>query len=165
MTARHSVQDGQRRFRGLSNGKTYTLSEGNHTLTLRARDIAGNLALDVTRTVRVLDTQLVSGPKAFERVRAAKFRIRSLVGVEFECQLTKPGQPSPPFAGCGPKGPDGTLTIPFTASTLAHDGTYDFVARSKDGADLDRTPLQRTWTLDTVAPNTTLCHRTCPRVS
>jgi hypothetical protein len=143
-------------FAACSDGKTYTLPEGNRTLTLRATDLAGNVALDLTDTLRMLDTQLVSGPKTFERVRAASFRIRSLVGVEFECRLTKPGQAAPAFAGCGPKGPDGTLTIPYNAAALAQNGAYTFEARSKDGADFDRTALSRTWTVDTVAPNTGL---------
>lgn len=142
-------------FQACTSGKAYTLNEGTRAFTLRATDPAGNTA-DFTRDVRVLDTILLSGPKTFERVRTATFKIRSVAGVDFDCRLDPPGPASPPFADCGPKGPDGTLTIPHNASTLTQDGDYTFQARSRDAAILDQTPLTRTWTIDTVAPNTTL---------
>jgi hypothetical protein len=144
-------------FSACTSGKTYTLGEGNHTLTLRPTDLAGNTAGDLMNSVRVLDTILVSGAKSFERVRTASFKFRSISGVRFDCRLVKPGQPAPAFADCGAKNPgDNTLMIPFNAADLAQDGAYTFQARATDGGDLDQTPLSRTWTIDTAPPNTTL---------
>ena len=143
-------------FSACDDGQTFSLPEGTRTLTVRATDPAGNVAADVIDTVRVIDTRLVSGPATFERVRAARFRIASGAGVTFDCRLITPAQPSPGLADCGAKGTDGTLTIPFGAAALAQDGEYTFVARARDGGDVDQTPLRRTWTIDTAAPQTTL---------
>jgi hypothetical protein len=104
----------------------------------------------------VLDTILVSGPKTFERAKTASFKIRSLSGIRFDCRLIKPGVPAPAFADCGAKGGDNTLTRSFNATDLAQDGAYTFQARATDGAELDQSPLSRTWTIDTAPPNTTL---------
>ncbi|HEX5621581.1 MAG TPA: MopE-related protein [Solirubrobacteraceae bacterium] len=137
-------------------GQTFTLAEGTRTLTVRATDTAGNVAADVTDTVRVLDTALVAGPRAFERARAASFRIASGAGLRFDCRLIAPSRPTPGLDDCGAKGTDGTLTVTFGAAALAQDGEYTFVARARDGGDVDQTPLRRTWTIDTVVPQTTL---------
>jgi hypothetical protein len=143
-------------FSACSTGQTFTLAEGTRTLTLRATDTAGNVAADVTDTVRMLDTTLVSGPRPFERGRTARFRIASGAGLTFDCRLITPSQPSPGLDDCGAKGADGTLTIAFGAAALAQDGEYTFVARARDGADVDQTPLRRAWTIDTAPPQTTL---------
>jgi hypothetical protein len=139
-----------------ASGKIYTLSEGPHTFRVRARDRAGNTSAFATRSVLVLDTPPVSVPRQFERVRSAIFRYRSQVGTSFECLLDTPAPGTPGFADCGPKAPDGTGTKSYTATDLAQDGQYTFRVRSRLGADVDATPLVHTWTVDTVAPNTTL---------
>jgi putative metal-binding protein len=148
-------------FQPCNRGQAFTLSEGGHQLTLRARDPAGN-AVDHFRAVRVLNTALVSGPGTTERTRTASFRLRTGAGQRFDCRLDPPGPASPPFADCGQKGPDGTLTIPLDAGDLPQDGEYTFQARARDGGDIDQTPLSRTWTIDSVAPNTMLASPDIP---
>jgi Putative metal-binding motif len=143
-------------FSACSDGQAFTLPEGTRTLTLRATDTAGNVAADLTHTVRVIDTVLVAGPRAFERARTASFRVGSAAGLTFECRLITPSQPNPGLGDCGAKGADGTLTIPFGRAALAQDGEYTFIARARDGTDVDATPLRRSWTIDTAAPQTTL---------
>ena len=139
-------------------GQAFTLPEGTHTLALtKATDIAGNgVALLLMDSVRVIDTILLSGPSGFQRTKAASFRFRSGSATDYDCRLTKPGQTPPAFVHCGTEATDGTLTIPYTATDLAQDGAYTFEARAKDLTFVDETPLRRTWTIDTVAPNTTL---------
>jgi hypothetical protein len=153
-TFRCSIDNGA--FSACSEGQTFTLPEGSRALTMRATDPAGNVAADVTDIVRVLDTRLVSGPAAFARVRTASLRIASGAGLRFDCRLITPSVPSPALGDCGAKGADGTLTVPFGPAALAQDGEYTFIARARDGGDVDQTPLRRTWTIDTVAPQTTL---------
>jgi putative metal-binding protein len=141
-----------------TNGQAYTLPEGTHTLEVtKATDLAGNtVTLSLMDTVRVIDTILLSGPSGFVRTKTASFRFRSGNASNFDCRLIKPGVPNPPFVGCGSEGPDGTLTIPYTATDLAQDGQYTFEARARDLTVVDETPLRRTWTIDTTPPNTTL---------
>jgi hypothetical protein len=134
---------------------TFRLNEGSHEVRARARDASGNVGLSAPAPVRVLDTRLVSGPPDFAASTTATFTASTLEGVTFECSLDGAA-----FAGCGAKGADGRLTRRL--DNLAA-GAHTFRIRARDGADFDRVPIVRTWTVDTVPPETVLALDVGPR--
>jgi len=133
----------------------FTLAEGSHEVRARARDAAGNVGVSGPAGVRILDTQLASGPPDFAASTSATFRVSSLTGATFDCSLDGAA-----FAACGTKGADGALTR--SVDNLAQ-GAHTFRVRARDGGDFDRVPAARTWTVDTVAPDTALDPALGPR--
>jgi hypothetical protein len=127
---------------------TVTVAEGSHTFKVKGADVSGNVGPETApASFRVVDTALVSGPGDFSNSTAPTFVFSSLVGTEFDCAVD-----APPTTSCGPKGANGQGTKTFSGLT---DGTHTFRVRAKDGADSDRVPLVRTWTVDTVPPTVT----------
>ncbi|WP_082282730.1 Ig-like domain-containing protein [Myxococcus hansupus] len=128
---------------------TYTgLSQGSHTLAVRARDAAGNV--DPTPATRVWtvdtvapDTSIVTGPSGLTNSASATFTFGSNESnVTYQCALDGGA-----FAAC---------TNPSTFSGLSQ-GSHTLRVRAVDAAgNIDATPASRTWTVDTVAPDTTL---------
>ncbi|WP_253910537.1 Ig-like domain-containing protein [Pyxidicoccus fallax] len=128
--------------------RTFTgLAEGNHTLSVRARDTAGNVdatpatyAWTIDSTVP--DTTIVSGPSGVTASTSATFDFSSPESpVTYECSLD-----GATFAAC---------TDPQTFTGLAQ-GSHTLAVRARDAAgNVDPTPATRTWTVDTVAPDTT----------
>ncbi|MDP1825371.1 MAG: Ig-like domain-containing protein [Archangium sp.] len=124
------------------------LSEGSHTLLIRARDTTGNLdPTPASRTwtvdTSVPDTTITSGPTGTVSSSTAVFTFTSDESpVSFECNLDGAG-----FAACA-------ASPTFTA--LA-DGSHTLLVRALDAAgNADATPASRTWTVDTALPDTTL---------
>ncbi|WP_408890221.1 Ig-like domain-containing protein [Myxococcus faecalis] len=132
------------------------LSQGNHTLAVRARDSAGNVdGTPATRTWTVdtvaPETTIVSGPSGTTASTEATFDFDSNEsGVTYECALD-----GATFTGC---------TDPMTYTGLSQ-GSHTLRVRARDSAgNVDATPATRTWTVDTVAPDTAFAS-TPPAVS
>ena len=124
------------------------LAQGDHTFRVRATDAAGNTdATEATRTWTVdtvaPDTTIGSGPSGPTASAAASFAFSSSeTGSTFECRLDAGAWQS--------------CTSPRALSALAQ-GAHTFRVRATDAAgNVDATEATRTWTVDTVAPETTI---------
>jgi subtilisin-like proprotein convertase family protein len=122
------------------------------TWTLRVRDLfegdAGTLTSWQTTTRRAIcnfadqappDTAITAGPSGPVASRSASFSFGASEGdANFECSLD-----GAPLTECGtPHGVDGLA-----------DGTHTLRVQARDGGDnLDPSPAERSWTVDTVAP-------------
>ena len=146
---------GQRAFAACTTPFTTTaLADGSHTFEVRATDGAGNtdaspasrtFTVDTTLPVDTTppDTTITSGPTGTINVHVSTFTFTSSEpGSTFECRLD-----AGTFAPC---------TTPFTTSSLAN-GTHTFEVRAIDGAgNVDLSPATRSYTIDTVEPQTTI---------
>jgi hypothetical protein len=126
----------------------FTLAEGSHEVRARARDASGNVSASGPVNVRILDTQLLAAPPDFAASASATFTFATRTGLAFDCSFDAVA-----LADCGSKGGDNTLTRTFDNLT---EGEHTFRVRARDGADFDRVPAVRTWTVDTVPPDTEL---------
>lgn len=126
--------------------ETHAYPEGTHTVIVQGRDLSGNSGpmSAVLDTFQIVDTKLLSGPADFSAVRRPTFRYSTIAGITFECSLD-----GSPFVAC----PAGNS---FTPPSNLPDGAHTFRVRAVDGPDFDRVPVTRTWTVDTVRPNTTV---------
>ena len=136
--------DGSTRFTGLGDGR--------HTVSIRAVDVAGNVDASPATHVWTVDTvapdtAINSGPAALTRSRSAAFTYRGepLGGTAiagFECRLDDAA-----WGACAdPQG--------------LGDGEHRFQVRAVDAAgNADDSPAAHTWTVDTVAPATTITRK------
>ena len=125
------------------------LSDGPHTFSVVARDIAGNvsdpvmLSWDVQRGAPV--TSIDFGPNGFSKVATASFQFSSDKAGTFECKLDAGA-----WEAC---------SSPNNLSNL-DDGQHTFSVRAVSSVApigvKDPTPPSRTWTVDTVAPDVTI---------
>jgi large repetitive protein len=128
-----------------SSPRTLTgLGQGSHTFRVRGRDAAGNvdpIPAERTWTVdtQAPDTSTESGPSGLERSAHARITLASTeTGSTFECRLDAGDWTACPSA--------------VDLDELA-DGEHVLRARSRDAAgNTDPTPAERTWTVDTQAP-------------
>ncbi len=135
-------------FAACTSPKSYTgLTNGSHTFQVRATDPAGNTdptPASFTWTVDTVapTTTITAKPPARTNSTGASFSFTSSeVGSTFQCRLDGGG-----FATC---------TSPQTYTNLA-DGSHTFRVRAKDPAGNTGSAASYTWTVDTVAPNTTI---------
>ena len=124
------------------------LANGQHTVQVRAIDGAGNVDAtpdEVTWTVQadMPNTSIVSGPSASVATTIATFAFSSgVTGTTFACSLDARA-----YAAC---------TSPVTYSSLTQ-GAHSFLVRGTSPAgNVDPAPAQRSWTVDTTAPETIL---------
>ena len=122
------------------------LSQGAHTFSVRAVDAAGNQdATPATRTWTVdtiaPDTAITSGPSGSTSSTSATFTFSSTeTPATFQCAIDGGG-----FGTC-----------PASYTGLSQ-GAHTFSVRSTDAAgNQDASPATRTWTVDTVAPDTSI---------
>jgi len=123
------------------------LAAGEHTFRVRVLDAVGNpdpspalrtWTIDVTAP----DTTIDSGPTGTVPTAAASFGFSANEPATFECQLD-----ADPYAAC---------TTPRNLTGLA-EGGHVFRVRATDLAgNVDASPASRSWTVDTIAPDTTL---------
>lgn len=133
-----------------------TLAEGSHTFEVRAIDPATNVQPSPTAYTWVIDltapnTTITSAPPNPSNNTNPSFSFTSTEsGSTFRCSL------------------DGAAPTPCTSPqsvTVAH-GSHTFTVAAVDvGGNADDTPALYTWTVDTVAPNTTLDPPTTPTLT
>ena len=121
-------------------------ADGNRALRAVATDAASNTgadAIDVTIDRTVPATTIDSGPADPSASAGANFTFSSSEpGASFECRLDG--------------GAWGPCASPKSYTSLA-EGNHTFQVRAGDAAgNIDPTPASRTWTVDTVAPQTTI---------
>jgi len=122
------------------------LTDGTYSVTAKATDGAGNTsAASNARTVIVdstpPETTIDSGPSGTVNSTSASFEFSSSeAGSSFECKLDDGA-----FSACtSPKEYVGNLS----------DGPHTFYVKAMDAAgNTDSTPAERSWSVDTVAPN------------
>jgi sugar lactone lactonase YvrE len=124
------------------------LPDGAHTFAVRARDAAGNVdatpaAFAWTVDTQVPDTAILSSPSALSNLTSGQFTFSSPeAGVTFLVRLDA-----------------GTVllaTSPHEFTGLAN-GAHTFTVRAIDAAgNSDASPATFAWTIDTVAPDTTI---------
>jgi hypothetical protein len=132
---------------------TSSLTDGAHTVSVRATDVAGNTdASPATRSFTVdtvpppdttaPDTTITSGPNGSTNDSTPTFAFTSSeANSVFECRVD-----SGAWANC---------TGPWTTSTLA-DGAHSVSVRATDVAgNTDASPATRSFTVDTTTPDTT----------
>jgi DNA-directed RNA polymerase specialized sigma24 family protein len=128
-------------------GQVSGLSDGKHVMRSRAKDRAGNV--DPTpaswswRVDLPPETAITAGPSGSTSSSSATFRFSSTdTAATFQCKL------------------DGRSwsTCPSEKTyTGLPQGSHTFKVRAKDSAGTnDPSPAERTWKVDTVAPNTTI---------
>jgi hypothetical protein len=123
------------------------LGEGAHSFEVKAADAAGTVdATPASRawTVDTIapETSLDDGPSGLVASSAATFTFSSELGASFECSLDG--------AAFGP------CVSPATYTTLA-EGAHSFEVRARDAlGNTDASPASSSWTVDTVAPETTV---------
>ena len=128
---------------------TASLVDGEHTFRVRAIDRASNVdPVPAKRTFMVdtaaPDTTITTGPAdgALINTASPSFAFESNEVATFECQVG-----SGAWSAC---------TSPSVRGPLG-DGTYTFRVRAIDQArNLDPTPAERTFTVDTTPPDTTI---------
>jgi large repetitive protein len=127
---------------------TPPLADGTHSFEVRAVDPAGNRDPSPARFTWTIDTAapettITAQPADPTSDQTGDFSfISSEAGSTFECRVDAAA-----FAPC---------TSPLTTAALA-DGSHTFQVRATDRAgNVDATPASYTWTVDTVAPQTTI---------
>lgn len=125
-------------------GETYNgLADGEHTFSVRATDLAGNVESSPSSRSWSIDTKspvvgIDDGPAGTVKSAAANFKFSSSEpGVTFECKVDD--------------GSFGSCASPNTLSGLA-DGSHTFAVRAVDPAgNASEHPAERSWTVDTTA--------------
>lgn len=125
-----------------SSGHSLSLAEGPHTLSVRAEDPSGNLSNVAVVDVRSVDTLLFGRPPQLTNSRTAEFVYSTGAGTSYDCAL------------------DG-ISVACTASGSVRfdnlgDGTHVFVVGARAGIWTDGLPVRWTWTVDAVAPTTSI---------
>ena len=150
-------------YAGCTSGKTYSgLSEGSHTFRVYAVDPSGNATpTDAIRTWTVdsiAPSVSITGGHASGAVtnnRNAQFTLTSSEPSQFWCkfeELTPGPKSTAAFSACSGTGVT-TGASPMYSNLI--DGAYSFSVYANDGLQNGPT-LTRSWTVDTIAPDTTL---------
>jgi MYXO-CTERM domain-containing protein len=134
-----------------SSQKVYSVSEGEHTFVVYAKDGQGNLGEAVSHVWTVdrtsPDTFFLGTPSNPSNLRSAEFRFGSNENASlksFKCRLGTSG----PFNGC---------PNPTTVPNLSDGQTYTLEVIAVDQADNeDPTPARWQWTVDLSDPETSI---------
>ena len=128
-------------------GQVSGLSDGKHVMRARAKDRAGNVDPSPAKWEWQIDlppdTRITDGPGNPTSSTSATFRFTSPdTAATFQCKLDRHG-----WTSCAA----GKMYAGLS------DGSHTFKVRAKDSAGTkDPSPAQRTWKVDTDAPNTTI---------
>lgn len=124
-----------------------SIADGSATITARAVDNASNTTTSTGATVTVnntsVDTTITAGPSGSVNTTSASFSFTATVtGSTFACSLDGSA-----FSAC---------TSPKAYSALTN-GSHTFqVSATNPSGFTDPSPASRTWTVDTVVPDTTI---------
>ena len=140
-----------------SQGKSYSgLSLGSHTFEVRATDVAGNpdgtpatytWVIQTAPDTTPPDTSIASKPTNPSTSTSASFTYSSTeAGSTFECKLDSGSFSVCPIGGQGYSG--------------LSQGSHTFQVRAIDPSNnIDPTPASYTWTIDSVAPDTSIANK------
>jgi hypothetical protein len=136
-------------FSACTSPKAYSgLANGSHTFQVRATNPSGftdpsPASRTWTIDTVVPDTSITAGPTGTVGIASASFSFTSTeAGSTFTCSLDGAA-----FGSC---------SSPQNYSNLAN-GSHTFQVRAADAAgNVDGTPASRTWTVDTLAPDTSI---------
>ncbi len=117
------------------------LSEGGHTLRVRAADKSGQQGYSEVRSFTIVDTQITGTPDDPTGSPTGTFTFTSVAGSSFECRLDDGS-----WADCSSPS---TVTVPT-------DGAHTFRVKAVNGAVEDPDPAEYSWRVDTTAPETAL---------
>ena len=126
------------------NGYVLTVPEGTHTIKVRSADPSGN-ATTVDRVVTSVDTAIIAGPEQLTSDDMADFRFRTAGGDTFSCSVD-----GAEYTPCG-----GGLNEVWMLDVMP-DGQHTLKVRASKGTWVDPVPAEWSWTLDTVAPTSTI---------
>ena len=139
-------------FTACSSPKDYSaLSQGGHTLEVAATDAAGNrdptpAAWSWNVESVVPDTTIETGPSGLTRDTSPQFTFSaSEADSTFACKLDTPVSEGSYAACSSPQ-----------AYTTTVNGPYTFSVRASYSGSTDPIPATRTFTIDTIAPDTTI---------
>jgi Bacterial Ig-like domain/Bacterial Ig domain/Calcineurin-like phosphoesterase len=124
-----------------------SIADGSATITARAVDNASNTTTSTGSTVTVnnttVDTTITAGPSGSVNSTSASFSFTAtVVGSTFACSLDGAA-----YSAC---------TSPKAYSGLSN-GSHTFLVRATNPSGFtDSSPASRTWTVDTVVPDTTI---------
>jgi hypothetical protein len=123
-----------------------TVPDGTASLTALAVDTAGNATTSTARVVTVdntaPETTIDSGPQGAQPSSAARFQFSADGPATFACSLDGAA-----YTDC---------SSPQSYDALS-EGGHTFRVRARDDAgNVDASPASRTWTVDTVAPDTSI---------
>lgn len=144
---------------GCASGVSYeSLSDGQHTFSVRATDGVGTQELDPTSYQWLIDTvapqtTIESGPPALGNETTASFTYSGNEdGVSFECRLDEGG-----YLPCPPSG--------VAYSQLSH-GLHTFYVRAIDQAgNVDPSPATQSFEVDIVGPSVALTSTPSPNTT
>jgi large repetitive protein len=133
-------------FAACTSPQTYSgLLEGQHTFAVRARDTSSNIDQSPATHAWTIDraspeTSILTPPASPINDPTPTFMFSASEAATFECRID-----AAPFAAC---------TSPHTTTALT-DGAHTFAVQARDTAgNVDATPATRTFTVDTVPPET-----------
>ena len=122
-------------------------TEGDHTFAVRGTDQSGNVGTAASITHKVVDTALTGGPSGLVSDRSPTFGFSTVAGNAFECSLDGAA-----FTACG--------TTPATSGIQSYsglgDGPHTFRVRARNGSFIDGVPAVRSWTIDSLPPETAI---------
>ena len=134
-------------FAACTSPRAYSgLADGPHTFQVRQTDTASNTGPAASRNWTVDATapaapSIASGPSGTTNQSSASFSFSGEAGASFECSLDGAG-----FTSC---------TSPQAYNSLS-DGPHTFQVRQTDTAGNTGPAASRSWTVDTVPPDTTI---------
>ncbi len=145
-------------FTPCTSPKAYSsLADGAYAFTVRATDPAGNATMSArTFTVETVpDTTITSGPPSATNQTSSRFDFTaSAAGSTFECKLDTP-------SGAGGY----AVCASGQSYATTANGAYTFSVRAVGPRGADPTPATSTFTVDTVAPETTVTGGPPPQAS
>lgn len=127
-----------------SSGDVLTVPGGTRPVQVMAMDASGN-STSAERVVISVDTAFIALPERLTRDNTADFRFFTQGGTTFACSVD-----AAPYIACG-TGP----TADHTLAPLA-DGPHTISVRASNGDWVDPVPVVWSWTIDTVAPTSTI---------
>ena len=127
-----------------SSGDVLAVPGGSYNIGVRAVDPSGNEARAIQAVIS-LDTSLTRLPERLTSDNTADFRFSAYGAAAFWCSVD-----GAPYAACG-TGQTADHTLPALP-----DGPHTIRVRASNGNWVDQVPVEWSWTIDTLAPTSTI---------